>query len=190
MRSMPVSWGLLSWDRFQWPPVLGGSSLLAALQTGLARAPLTWASQSPARLQHFRVVKYPQSSASSERAPKVAQLKKEEVGLDEPQPWGMERVLFTTLDLGDFCSEFWPFPLLPEYAISKFLTNCLCSKQVQIAAHMAQLAANRSLGVGSGTTLPGFKSHSKLCNLDQVISPTRDSCFPMKKKRGLMIVLT
>lgn len=88
----------------------------------------------------------------------MAQLRKEEVGLDEPQPWGMERVLFTTLDLGDFCSEFWPFPLLPEYAISKFLTKCLCPKQAQIAAHTARLAANSGLVVGSGTSLSGFKS--------------------------------
>lgn len=38
--------------------MLGGCSLLAALPTGLARAQLTWASHRPARLQHFRLVKY------------------------------------------------------------------------------------------------------------------------------------
>lgn len=66
----------------------------------------------------------------------VAQLKSEGVGLEGLQPWGMETVLLTS-GSWDFSSDFWPFLLLPQYDTSKFLTNCLCPKQVQIAAHTA-----------------------------------------------------
>lgn len=50
---------------------------------------------------------------------------------------------FLPLNPGDFCSEYWLFPPVPQYDISKFLTNSLCLKQVQIAAHTAWLAADK-----------------------------------------------
>lgn len=39
------------------------------------------------------------------------------------------------LNPGGFCSEFWLFPSFPLCDFATFLTNSLCPKLVQIAAH-------------------------------------------------------
>lgn len=93
--SMPFSWGLL----------FGGHFLQPCKQ-------LSWASRRSARLQLFRLVKYSQLFSILRAGPKEAQLKKEEVGLDESQPWGMESVLFSTLDPGR--SHYFQSVLFPN----------------------------------------------------------------------------
>lgn len=100
--------------------------------------------------QPFRPVEHSLLFSILRAGPNGKSTKKWVGGLDRLQHGVTEGILSLPRSLSEsevFCSEFWLFPPLPLYDVSKFLTISLYLKEGQIAVHTAWLEADSGLVV-------------------------------------------